>query len=257
MVAGMLLSLLFPAVGIANPTVPPTQGSVVLSSAPQTTATYPAADGLILSPVQNIAPGASRSGVGGAVKTAGGVQKKKNRRGTASELQWRLRRLGYLPMGHNTKKMDYRTRQAVIAFQGWEGLERDGIAGPRTWRALRKAERPTQSPGERRLVIDIERQVVLLVRADGYVERTIHTSTGRSGNTPRGEFSVYRRERMSWSVPFSSWMPYAVYFVGGFALHAYDDVPPYPASAGCARLPAPEAPVVWRFADYGTKVVVR
>jgi lipoprotein-anchoring transpeptidase ErfK/SrfK len=51
-------------------------------------------------------------------------------------------------------------------------------------------------------------------------------------------------------------MPYAMYFVGGFAMHEYPDVPGYPASHGCVRMPAPEAPVVWDFAGYGTPVIV-
>ena len=43
---------------------------------------------------------------------------------------------------------------------------------------------------------------------------------------------------MSWSVPFSTWMPWASYFVGGIAFHAYGSVPSYPASHGCIRMMA-------------------
>ena len=93
--------------------------------------------------------------------------------------------------------------------------------------------------------------------SEGWAPRAIHVSTGAYGRTPRGRFAVYRKETLSWSVPFSVWMPYASYFHGGFALHAYPSVPTYPASHGCVRVPPVEAPGVYRFAGYGTPVWVR
>jgi lipoprotein-anchoring transpeptidase ErfK/SrfK len=69
-------------------------------------------------------------------------------------------------------------------------------------------------------------------------------------------FHVYRKELLSWSVPFSVWMPYASYFVGGIAMHEYPYVPEYPASHGCVRLPAGEAQRVFAFAEVGTPVSV-
>jgi lipoprotein-anchoring transpeptidase ErfK/SrfK len=104
--------------------------------------------------------------------------------------------------------------------------------------------------------IDTRRQVMLLVEG-GRVVRAIHVSTGAGGRTPLGHFSVYRKERLSWSVPFSVWMPWASYFRGGFAMHAYPSVPSYPASHGCVRVPPVEAPGVYAFAGYGTPVWVR
>ena len=57
-------------------------------------------------------------------------------------------------------------------------------------------------------------------------------------------------------MPFQTWLPYASYFNRGIAFHEYPDVPTYPASHGCVRVPAPEAPCVYRFAKLGTAVVV-
>ena len=82
----------------------------------------------------------------------------------------------------------------------------------------------------------------------------MHVSTGADGRTSAGTFSIYRKELYSWSVPFSVWLPYASYFDGGRAFHEYPDVPPYPASHGCIRVSAPEAPFVYDFLDYGTTV---
>jgi lipoprotein-anchoring transpeptidase ErfK/SrfK len=88
------------------------------------------------------------------------------------------------------------------------------------------------------------------------VRRAVHTSTGSFGRTPAGTFHVYRKELLSWSQPFQVWMPYASYFVGGIAMHEYFDVPAYPASHGCVRLPAGEANRVYAFADVGMPVYV-
>jgi hypothetical protein len=168
-----------------------------------------------------------------------------------------LSRLGYLPPGGSGSTFDDRTWHAVVALQGWSGLPRTGTVVRSTWRALARGVRPRPWGGLRRGVqIDTRRQVMLLVEG-GRVVRAIHVSTGAGGRTPLGHFSVYRKERLSWSVPFSVWMPYASYFRGGFAMHAYPSVPPYPASHGCVRVPPVEAPGVYAFASYGTPVWVR
>ena len=74
--------------------------------------------------------------------------------------------------------------------------------------------------------------------------------------TPPGKWKIYRKELKSWSVPYKTWLPYATYWNGGWALHGYADVPARPASHGCARLPMPEAKIVYDFAPIGTPVRV-
>jgi hypothetical protein len=168
-----------------------------------------------------------------------------------------LVRLRFLPAGGRAASFGERTWHAVVAFQGWQRLARTGVVDRRTWRALERANAPSPWARVRRgLLIDTSRQVLLLVEG-GRTVRAIHVSTGAYGRTPRGRFSVYRKETLSWSVPFSVWMPYASYFHGGFALHACPSVPSYPASHGCVRVPPIEAPGVYRFAGYGTPVWVR
>jgi lipoprotein-anchoring transpeptidase ErfK/SrfK len=44
--------------------------------------------------------------------------------------------------------------------------------------------------------------------------------------------------------------------VGGIALHEYPEVPVFPASHGCVRLPAGEAQRVYDFSSVGTRVTV-
>ena len=172
-------------------------------------------------------------------------------------LQQTLVRLKYLAAGAPRGTFDENTWHAVVAFQGWQGFARDGVVTKAIWRALGRAGPPRPWGGMKSgLQVDTARQVLLLVER-GQVVRAIHVSTGAGGGTPLGRFAVYRKEVMSWSVPFQTWMPYASYFYGGYALHAYSSVPAYPASHGCIRVPPVEAPGVYAFAAYGRPVWVR
>jgi peptidoglycan hydrolase-like protein with peptidoglycan-binding domain len=173
-------------------------------------------------------------------------------------IQTRLAELRYLPKKAIDGLNGYRTRQAVIAFQSWNRLARDGIVGPVTAAALRTARRPKPrgSGPPKRIEIYREKGVALLI-ARGKTKRAIHVSTGAPGTpTPAGTYRVFRKELQSWSVPFSTWLPYASYFNRGIALHEYPDVPTYPASHGCVRVPAPEAKFVYEFAAIDRVVVV-
>jgi hypothetical protein len=105
------------------------------------------------------------------------------------------------------------TWHAVVAFQGWSGMARDSIAGPLTLGALARARTPTPWSRATGFEIHVSQQVLLLVR-DGRVQRSIHVPTGAGGRTPLGHFHVYRRELVSWSVPFHAWIPLAQYFSG-------------------------------------------
>jgi hypothetical protein len=172
-------------------------------------------------------------------------------------LQLRMFQLGYLSRGQVTGTLDYSTSQALLAFQGWEGLARTGTVTGETQLALVRAHRPRPRSGGRGRRVEIHRdRGVLLLIEGGEVERAVHTSTGAGGATPSGTFRVYRKETLSWSYPFQVWMPFASYFVGGIAMHEYSHVPEYPASHGCVRLPAGDAERVFRFAEVGTPVHV-
>ena len=173
-------------------------------------------------------------------------------------LQQRLAELRFLPDKAVDGVAGYRTQQAVIAFQAWNGLDRDGIVGPQTTAALARAKRPKASGRgpDRRIEVYRQKGVALLVTHDR-TKRAIHVSAGAPGTpTPAGSYEVFRKEKRSWSVPFSVWLPWASYFNQGIAFHEYPDVPVYPASHGCVRVPSPEARGVYRFASLGTAVEV-
>jgi L,D-transpeptidase catalytic domain/Putative peptidoglycan binding domain/Sporulation and spore germination len=174
------------------------------------------------------------------------------------QIQTKLAKLAYLPKSAVDGLDGYQTREAVIAFQAWSGLGRDGVVGPATSAALKIATRPVPQPGgpARRIEVYNDKGVTLLIDG-GRTVRAIHTSSGAAGTpTYLGRFTVGRKELRSWSVPFSTWLPYASYFNQGIAFHEYADVPPYPASHGCVRVPAPEAKGLYDFATLGTVVVV-
>ena len=164
---------------------------------------------------------------------------------------------GWLDASEVSGELDYATTQALTAFEAWNGLERDGVLTPVSLARVLRATRPTPRHTDPGRLVEIYRDLgVLLLVENGQVVRAVHTSTGFGGRTPAGTFHVYRKEQLSWSVPFKVWMPWASYFTGGIAMHSYPIVPAYPASHGCVRLPAPEAQQVYAFAGQGTPVYV-
>jgi lipoprotein-anchoring transpeptidase ErfK/SrfK len=174
-------------------------------------------------------------------------------------LQLRLAALGYLDRSDVSGTSDYLTEQALLAFQGWEDLDRTGTVTGQTQVALFRAAKPRPAARRTGRRVEIYRdEGVLLMAEDGEVVRVVHASTGASGwSTPAGDFKVYAKVLYSWSVPFQVWMPYAAYFRGGIATHESPNVPSYPASHGCVRLPEGEAHRVYRFVEVGTPVAVR
>jgi hypothetical protein len=176
---------------------------------------------------------------------------------TTRDLQQALVDLGFMDRRGITGQIDGETSNAVLAFQKWSGLPRDGVITPATQEALFASLRPRpalRAPG-RRIEVHLGRQLALLID-NGRVVRLVHVSSGAGGKTPLGTFHVYRKERYSWSVPFSVWLPWASYFVGGVAFHEFGSVPTYAASHGCVRVSHYDAEMLYEFATFGTQVDV-
>jgi len=140
--------------------------------------------------------------------------------------------------------------EALYAFQKVEGLPRTGVATPAVWRRLLTAKTPAARYGGDHVEIDKARQVLFVVRG-GKVSLVVATSTGATGNTPVGAWRVYRK------VQGYDWvLYYPNYFLRGFAVHGYPDVPPYPASHGCSRIPMWIAQTVYGQMPMGSTVYV-
>ncbi|MGZ8693896.1 MAG: L,D-transpeptidase family protein [Gaiellaceae bacterium] len=168
---------------------------------------------------------------------------------SVTELAQRLAAQGYALEGANGY-FGVDDMQAVLAFQKVHGLARTGRADARLWFALDHSSRPLPRYGGDHIEVDKTRQVLYLVR-DGRVALVSHVSTGVTGNTPIGTFHVYRK------VPGFDWvLYYPMYFLRGFAIHGYPDVPAYPASHGCVRIPMWLAPRLFADNGYGTTIIV-
>ncbi len=168
---------------------------------------------------------------------------------------------GYLAADEVTGTYDYGTEQAVMALEGYNDLNhggvRDGIAGPAVRALAAGGDRPKpQHGGPAHVEVSLGQQVLMLVRKGGVVARAIHISSGAGGKTPAGDYNVYSKATMSWSKPFKTWLPFASYFTGGYALHEYPIVPGYPASHGCVRMPSSEAQRVYAYATLHMPVIV-
>lgn len=179
------------------------------------------------------------------------------RQATTRDVQQQLVDLGFMAPSGLTGTLDTQTSTAVLGFQKWANLSRDGALGEATVAALQRATRPEprrRAPG-RRIEVQLRRQLALLIQ-DNRVVRAVHISSGAGGKTPAGSFRVFRKERYSWSVPFKVWLPWASYFTGGVAFHEFGSVPTYAASHGCVRVNHYDAQMLFGFAETGTPVDV-
>jgi len=113
-----------------------------------------------------------------------------------------------------------------------------------------RAHVPRARYGGDHVEVDKARQVIFVVRG-GNVALAVPTSTGATGNTPLGTWRVYRKV-----VGFDWVLYYPSYFLRGFAVHGYPDVPPYPASHGCARVPMWVATTMYADMPPGSTVYV-
>jgi hypothetical protein len=155
------------------------------------------------------------------------------------------------------KYFSVRTFDSVVAFQKARGLSRTGVVGTSTWRALGLVRHfhPRYASPTPHIEVDKGRQILMIVRR-GVVTGIIPVSTGATGNTPVGAWSIL------WKAPATStWLGSATLyrtmtFHGNFAIHGYYSVPTYPASHGCVRVPIWEADWLYNQSPVGERVYV-
>jgi lipoprotein-anchoring transpeptidase ErfK/SrfK len=157
---------------------------------------------------------------------------------TVSDLARQLAALHYaVPDFGSTFDNDF--QESVWAFQKVQGLERTGAVDAAFWTRLGQPRMPRARYLEpaSHIEVDKTRQVLYLVR-NGQITLISPASTaGIAGfYTPEGRFAIYEK-RTGWDTsPLGVlWNP--MYFVGGYAIHGGDPVPPWPASHGCVRVP--------------------
>ena len=105
---------------------------------------------------------------------------------------------------------------------------------------------------ERRFEADLSRQVIALIR-NGKVERIYPVSSGKpSTPTIKGHFKVYLKSPGT----NAKGMFMSSYFIRGYAIHGYAEVPTYAASHGCIRIPIPSSIAVFRWISLGDPIYV-
>ena len=161
---------------------------------------------------------------------------------------------------------DPATRAAVIAFQKWEGRPVTGKLSLNELEAIRTSASPkAREVGYEHVEVDVDRQLLLLVNAEGGV-KVLPVSTGNDkpfkdegqtsiAYTPRGRFIVYDKG-FGWQTGPLGSVYYANYISGGVAIHGSRSVPFQPASHGCIRIPMFAARGVSKLLPLGTIVLV-
>jgi lipoprotein-anchoring transpeptidase ErfK/SrfK len=163
----------------------------------------------------------------------------------------RLADLGYWSAGSGRLdgRMDEVFRGALIAFQKIDGRKATGQLTRRDLTALARAVPPLpRETGPAHIEVDLGRQVLFFVDDQGKVAHILPVSSGSGKNfheagypethavTPCGHLEVFEKEA-GWKKSPLGEMFNPLYIVGGIAIHGSLDVPAYPASHGCIRVP--------------------
>ena len=133
------------------------------------------------------------------------------------------------------------TARALIAYRKMTGLERVPAAGRRVFELLQRGAGSfhVRYRGDGRHVeANLTKQVLAEIEPGGRV-RTIYTMSSGKPSTPTviGRFQVYLKTPGE----NSEGMVDSNYFIRGYAIHGYAEVPTYAASHGCLRVPIPDA----------------
>jgi peptidoglycan hydrolase-like protein with peptidoglycan-binding domain len=219
---------------------------------------------LILSLLLLIATAASASTQAG--KRKGRSPNNSLTRAELKQAEARLAEMGY-GTGRVDGVIDGTTRNALIAFQKWEGLNVTGQVSREVLDAIQNATAPqAKDTGYKHVEVDVDRQVLLLTDDDGVVKRVLPVSTGSNKQykekrmsglayTPRGRFRIYAKIA-GWRQSPLGLLYYPSYFSDGLAIHGNPSVPQTPQSHGCIRIPMSASVEVSRMLPVGTILLI-
>jgi lipoprotein-anchoring transpeptidase ErfK/SrfK len=164
-----------------------------------------------------------------------------------------LRALGY-PAG-NGPAVTSTLGTAVLAFRKVNGMARISTATPSIYAMVfagQGAFKLRYPDAGKHVEADLSRQVVVLADK-GRPVATYPTSSGKpSTPTVLGHFHFYLKAPGT----NAKGMYMSNYFVGGYAIHGYPDVPTYNASHGCLRVPNADAVAIFNQIDLGESIWV-
>jgi hypothetical protein len=155
-----------------------------------------------------------------------------------------------------TGTFDEATGRAVIAYRKMTGLARVSYTNLAVFRKLQQGAGAfhVRYPHDGRHVEgDLTRQVLAEIEPGGRV-RALYTMSSGKPSTPTviGRFNVYSKTPGT----NSEGMVDSNYFIRGYAIHGYAEVPTYAASHGCLRVPIPNAASIYAWVREGTPVDV-
>jgi len=168
-------------------------------------------------------------------------------------LQNRLAELGYLTPVNGF--FNSSTSRAVLAFRKVNGMARTTSANGAVFRKLARGGggfHVRYPSAGKHVEFDWSRQVLVLARG-ATPQKILHASSGKP-TTPTvfGKFHFYSK-----TPGYNSHgMYFSNYFIGGYAIHGYAEVPSYAASHGCIRIPIPSARAVYRWVSLGDTIYV-
>lgn len=181
-----------------------------------------------------------------------------------TRIQLRLIELGFWLSGYDGR-YSHTTRQAVMAFQKYSGLEPTGAVDDETAFTLTVASNRaigiSEVPG---VIVEVDKdRQLLFMMVDGRLEWALNVSTGsgqfyRERNqkdpnrweegrslTPSGFFVVDRERPQGWWSGDLGEIYRPKYFNGGVAIHGSKVIPNYPASHGCVRVSTAAMDMIW------------
>jgi lipoprotein-anchoring transpeptidase ErfK/SrfK len=105
--------------------------------------------------------------------------------------------------------------------------------------------------------VDQDHQKMWVQQGSKVVFPAVTVRTGRAGlRTPDGLYRIYWRHQHQYSYKFDEPMPYSLFFLRGYALHAtYDDVR-RGGSHGCVNLGLADARKLFAMMDVGDLVYI-
>jgi hypothetical protein len=151
---------------------------------------------------------------------------------------------------------DEATARAVIAYRKMVSLERGPNTNTRMFQLLRYGAgsfHVRYRRDGRHVEADLTRQVLAEIDPGGRVHALYEMSSGKP-ETPTviGRFRVYEK-----TPGFNAkGMLDSNYFIAGYAIHGYAEVPTFAASHGCLRVPIPNAASIFAWVQVGTPVDV-
>lgn len=148
------------------------------------------------------------------------------------------------------------TANAVTAYRKVLGLTRLSSTNSGVIAALERGEGTfkVRFPRDGKHVeANLQKQVLAEIEPHGRVYKIYTTSSGKpSTPTVLGRYQVYLK---TWGVN-SEGMVDSNYFIRGYAIHGYAEVPTWAASHGCLRVPIEDALAIFGWVQVGTIVDV-